>query len=315
MACGLIQEVGSAGAELAVFPEAFLPGYPLWVWFVPPGDTLTLREAYADLVEQAVTIPSPITDQLGAAARAAGVHVAIGLNERNDDASGTTLYNTILYVDAGGRIAGKHRKLIPTTGERLVWAQGDGSTLDVYDLPIGRLGGLICWENYMPLARYAMWARGAQLFAAPTWDHGEPWLSTLRHVAKEGRVYVIGCGTPLRLEHVPDRYSFKQKYLSEAAEWLNPGDSMIVDPDGKILAGPLSKEDGILYAEVDPRAFRGPRFQLDVAGHYARPDVFQLTVNREPRPMLRERSDASPATPFPPESPAPTRKRTRRKSR
>jgi len=285
-ACSLIAEAGARGARLAVFPEGFIPAYPLWVWFIPAGETQALRELYAELLENAVTIPSAATDRLCAAARDAGAHVAIGVNELNAEASGTSLYNTLLYIGADGRILGKHRKLVPTAGERLVHAQGDGSTLEVYDLDVGRLGGLVCWENYMPLARYAMYAWGVQLYVAPTWDRGEPWLSTLRHIAKEGRVYVLGCCSAMRRSDIPDRYAFKAKYLPES-EWLNPGDSAIVDPDGKFLVEPVREREEILYAEVDPRRLSGPRWQLDVAGHYARPDVFQLTVRREARPVMR----------------------------
>jgi nitrilase len=169
----------------------------------------------------------------------------------------------------------------------MVWGQGDGSTLSVVDLPIGKLGGLLCWENYMPLARYSMWAWGTQIFVAPTWDRGEPWISTMRHTAKEGRVYLVSCCSAMRKDDIPDHYSFKQKYLADVAEWLNPGLSLIVDPDGKVLAGPAENLETILYAEVEPDKLTGPRFQLDTAGHYARPDVFSLTVHREPRPMIR----------------------------
>lgn len=285
-ACALIAETGRAGAKLAVFPEGFIPTYPLWTWFIPPYRTQELRELYTKLLDNAVAVPSEETDQLCRAAAAAGVNVVMGVNERNVEASGTTLYNTLLFVGADGRLLGKHRKLIPTAAERIVHAQGDGSTLRVYDLPIGRLGGLICWENYMPLARYAMYAWGAQLYVAPTWDHGEPWISTLRHIAKEGRVYVVGCCTPMRRQDIPDQYEFKRAYLPES-EWINPGDSAIVDPDGKFLVEPVRNREEILYAEVDPRSMRGPRFQLDVAGHYGRPDVFELTVHRNARPMLR----------------------------
>jgi nitrilase len=168
---------------------------------------------------------------------------------------------------------------------------GDGSTLGVYDLEFGRLSCLMCWENYMPLARYAMWAWGAQIHVAPTWDRGEPWISTLRHTAKEGRVYVIGCCSAMRRDDIPDRCAFKQEYLPADLEWINPGLSAIIDPDGKFLAGPVEKEETILYAEVDPREMLGPRFQLDVAGHYSRPDIFQLVVDREERPMIQTLED------------------------
>jgi nitrilase len=285
-ACDLIAEAGQNGARLLVFPEAFIPTYPDWVWAIPPGQNQMLSDLYGELLEQAVAIPSPATDQLCQAARQAGVYVVMGLNERNTAASNASLYNTLLYIDAEGNLLGKHQKLVPTAAERLVWAQGDGSTLEVYDTTLGKLGGLICWENYMPLARYAMYAWGVQIYMAPTWDQGEPWLSSLRHIAKEGRVYVVGCCMTLRKEDIPNRFEFKAKYYAEAGEWINKGDSAILNPDGEIIAGPLHKEEGILYAEIDPQRLRGPKWKLDVAGHYARPDVFQLTVRKDARPMI-----------------------------
>jgi nitrilase len=145
----------------------------------------------------------------------------VGLNERNAEASNASLYNTLLYIDAKGNLLGKHQKLVPTAPERMVWAQGNGSTLGVFDTPFGKLSGLICWENYMPLARYALYAWGVQIYLAPTWDRGEPWLSTLRHIAKEGRVYVVGCSIALHKEDLPDRFEFKSKYYAEAGEWIN----------------------------------------------------------------------------------------------
>jgi nitrilase len=290
-ACDLIREAGANGADLAVFPEAFVPGYPIWTWFIPPGQTHPLRALYAKLLENALTVPGPLTDRLCEAARDAGVTVAMGINERNAEASGTTLFNTILYIGADGSILGKHRKLMPTAGERLIWGQGDGSDLEVYDLPIGRLSGLICWENYMPLARAALWTWGTQILVAPTWDRGEPWISTLRHGAKEGRCVVVGCCSAVHIDHIPDDLDFKSEYLAGKGPWLNPGGSVIVDPDGKILAGPAMEEETILYASVHRDQFTGPRWQLDVAGHYARPDVFQLRVNRLPKPMLTEVHD------------------------
>jgi nitrilase len=290
-ACSLIAQAGARGAKLVVFPECFIPTYPLWVWFIQPVKTRELRDLYTELLDNSISIPSAATDRLGAAARDAAITVAIGVNELNADASGTTLYNTTLIIGSDGEIVGKHRKLVPTVAERFVHGMGDGSTLDVYDLEFGRLSCLICWENYMPLARHAMWAWGAQIHIAPTWDRGEPWLSTLRHTAKEGRVYVIGCCTAMHRDDIPERYAFKKAYLPSDVEWVNPGLSAIIDPDGKVIAGPAEKEETILYAEVDPRDLKGPRFQLDVAGHYGRPDVFQLVVDREERPMVETLED------------------------
>jgi len=289
-ACRLIAEVGNNGASLAVFPEAFVPGYPLWVWRIPSGRSHELRELYAELHANSIAVPSGAVDRLRDAARDSGVTVAIGINERNAEASDSTLFNTLLYVGPDGSVLGKHRKLIPTSGERLVWGRGDGSDLNVYRLPFGRLGGLLCWENYMPLPRYALIAWGCQIYVAPTWDHGEPWLSTMRHIAKEARCFVVGCAMPLHKDDVPDRLRFKDAYLADVTGWINPGDSVIVDPDGKLVAGPAKEEETILYAEVHAEQLSGPRWQLDTAGHYARPDVFELRYHRVPRPILSEDS-------------------------
>src|SRR5919107_1489970 len=285
--CELIAEAAQDnGVRLVVFPEAFIPTYPDWVWRIPPGEHRMLADMYGELLEQSVTIPSPAIERLCQAAKKAGVYVTVGLNERNTEASNASLYNTLLYIDAEGNLLGKHQKLIPTAPERMVWAQGDGSTLEVYETSLGKLSGLICWENYMPLARYALYAWGVQLYLAPTWDRGEPWLSTLRHIAKEGRVDVDGCSMALRKEDIPDRFEFKSKHYSEVEEWINKGGSSIVSPDGKVIAGPLNEEEGIIYAEIDPKQMRGPKWNLDVAGHYARPDVFRLTVSKEDRPVI-----------------------------
>ena len=275
-ACALIAEAGRGGAALAVLPEAFVPAYPLWVWHIPAGKTHELRALYTELVANSVAVPGPETERIGAAARAARTAVVIGVNERNAESSGTSLYNTILFFGPDGQLLGAHRKLVPTAGERLVHGRGDGRTLTAYPLEIGRLGGLVCWENYMPLARYALYQAGVQLYAAPTWDHGEPWLSTLRHIAKEGRCVVIGSCIAMRKDDIPDRYAFK----AGLGEWVNSGESAIIDPDGKIMAGPVREQETILYADVAPAQLVGPRWQLDVAGHYARPDVFELIVRR-----------------------------------
>ncbi|RMG41521.1 MAG: carbon-nitrogen hydrolase family protein [Candidatus Dadabacteria bacterium] len=298
-ACTLIAEVGLAGAKLAVFPEAFIPGYPAWVWFVPPGQTHPLREIYSELQRNSLSLPDSATEKLCLTAKKAGVTVAIGINEKNSETSSTTLYNTLLYIGSDGNVLGKHRKLIPTAGERLVWGQGDGSDLAVYDTPCGKIGGLICWENYMPLARYAMYAWGTQIYVAPTWDRGEPWTSSMRHIAKEGRCFVVGCCQAVHINDIPDRLAVKEKYLSGVEGWLNPGGSLIVDPDGKIVAGPANEEETILYAEIEPDQLIGPKWQLDSVGHYARPDIFKLTVNLTPKPLIEEARETSPQLELP----------------
>jgi len=282
----LVRQAAEEGAQLVVFPEAFLSGYPVWVWFAPAAHTHPLREAYTALHRSSITIPGPETDQLGDLARDTGVTIAIGVNEKNAQGSDSTLFNTLLYIGPDGTILGRHRKLIPTTGERLVWGRGDGDDLDVHHLPFGRVSGLICWENYMPLARYTLAARGVQIYVAPTWDHGEPWLSSMRHVAKECRCFVVSCCQAFHIDDVPDDLPLKQNYLDGVGGWINPGGSVIVDPDGKVVAGPAEQEETILYAEVHPDQLVGPRWQLDIAGNYARPDVFELRVRGPASPAL-----------------------------
>jgi nitrilase len=287
-ACEAIGEAAKNGAKIVVFPEVFVPGYPDWVWVLPASDSAH-RELYGELLDQSVTIPSLATEKLCKAAKAAGVHVVIGVNERNSDASGGSIYNTLLYIDGAGEIMGRHRKLVPTMAERLVWAPGNGSTLDAYDTPYGKLGGLICWENYMPLARYAMYAWGVNVYVAATWDSSDGWVGTLQHIAREGRCAVIGCCIAMTREQVPDRLGFKALYPeaeTEDDQWVNSGNSAIVAPGGKILAGPAFNRETILYAEITPASLREAKFSLDAAGHYARPDVFQLTINRDANEMI-----------------------------
>ena len=290
-ACRLIKQAASEGAELIVFPEAFLPGYPLWVWFIPPGKTYPLRALYTKLHANSISIPGPEMNRLAQAAGEHGVTVAIGVNEKNSEASDSTLFNTLLYLGPSGEVIGKHRKMIPTAGERLVWGQAAGCDLEVFKLPFARVSGLLCWENYMPLARYALTAWGEQIHVAPTWDRGEPWTSTMRHVAKEGRCFVVSACQAFHKDNIPDSLDFKSDYLQDIAGWINPGLSLIADPDGKIVAGPLEEEEGILYADVNQDQLVGPKWQLDTAGHYARPDVFDLRVRRSERPMVSMYTD------------------------
>lgn len=279
-ACDAIAEAGRQGASLVVFPEVFVSGYPDWVWLVPNSHGAVLDELYTRLWESAVSVPDDATDALCRAARDAGVHVAIGVNERNDDASGASLYNSVLMIDDRGTIAGVHRKLVPTGGERLVWAQGDGSTLGVWPTAFARLGTLICWENLMPLARTAMYEGGAQIHLAPTWDKSPSWLDAMRYIAREGGMYVVSCCMALRRDAVAPRFEFAAAY-PEDREWINTGNSCIVDPTGRVIAGPVSGEETILYAELHPGRIPAARRMFDVAGHYARRDVFRFGVRRD----------------------------------
>ena len=285
-ACALIARAGREGARLVVFPEAFIPAYPDWVWTVPGGRRSLLDELYTTLVENSVAVPDQTTRRLARAAKKAGVYVAMGVNERNEEASNASLYNTVVYLDPAGEVMGKHRKLIPTAGERTVWAQGDGSTLEAYDTLLGKVGGLICWENYMPLARQAMYAWGTQIYVAPTWDQSDIWLASMQHIAKEGGMYVIAVCQAFHIDDIPDRFAFKQLYR-EGTGWINRGHSCIVNPRGEVIAGPVDNREEILVAEIDLRQITAAKRMFDVAGHYARPDVFGFAVHRGDRPILR----------------------------
>jgi nitrilase len=284
-ACSLIVEAGRNGARLVVLPEAFVPAFPVWTG-LPHGAAGGHRELYAELLANAVDVPGPVTRQLGEAAREAGSYVVVGINERNADESSGTMYNTLLYFDDEGLLLGKHRKLVPTVLERTVWGQGDGSTLEVFDTALGKLSGLTCWENYMPLARFTLYAGGTQIYVAPTWASSEIWLKTLQHIAFEGSCYVIGCCQAVRASDIPDRYTFKQSRPEAMRDWINVGNSAIVSALG-LLAGPSVCKEETLYADLDMEVLARGKAGLDTAGHYARPDVFQLSVNRSPRPMLR----------------------------
>ncbi len=276
-ACETIHEAAQNGAKLIVFPEAFIPGYPDWVWVIPNSHGAELTPLYVELVENAVSVPDHTTDQLCKAAADNQIYVVMGMNERNSEASNGSLYNSMLLINDKGEIIGKHRKLIPTSAERLVWGQGEGNTLRSYDTDFGKLGGLICWENYMPLARNAIYEAGTQIYVAPTWDKSPNWQLSMQHIAREGGVYLVSVCMALKMQDIPDRFAFKQCY-PEGREWVNTGNSCIIAPHGKIIAGPLEAQEGILYAEIDLRENIAAKRMFDVVGHYARRDVFKFDV-------------------------------------
>lgn len=271
---------------LVVFPEAFVPGYPRGLGF---GTVVGMRQAegrelWRRYWEQGVDVPGPVTETLGEAAREAGVYLAIGVVERE----GHTLYCTLLYFGPDGKLLAKHRKLKPTAAERLIWGEGDGSTLAVVQAEWGRMGGLICWENLMPLARMAMYAQGLDIWLAPTADDREPWQSTLRHIAYEGRCYVIGANQFVNKGMYPPEVRAVDGLGALKGETVSRGGSAIVGPLGHYVAGPLWDEEGILEAELDVGEVSRARFDFDVAGHYARADVFELRVDKRARPAVSE---------------------------
>lgn len=291
----LTREASASGAELVLFPEAFVPAYPRALSFgvVVGSRTDAGRRLFARYNANAVEVPGPATERLGAIARAVGVFLAIGVIER-DQMSGGTLYCTLLYFGPDGQLLGKHRKLKPTAGERLIWGEGDGSTLPVFDTPIGRMGGLICWENYMPLARMAMYRKGVELYLAPTADARDGWQATIRHIALEGRCYVLSCNQYQTKAMYPDDLE-ESDGLDSAPQELCRGGSAIISPLGDYLAGPLYGSEGILYAELDHTALAGSKFDFDVIGHYARNDVFHFSVDETPQTSPSEVRSPEPA--------------------
>jgi len=283
----LIKEAAAGGAKLILFPEAFITGYPRGLSFgaVVGSRTAEGRDLFREYWDAAVDVPGPVTDAIGAAARAADAFVAVGVIERDTSFSGGSLYCSVVFFGSDGTLLGVHRKLKPTASERLIWSEGDGSTMPVLSSPAGRVGALICWENYMPMARMAMYAQGVQILLAPTADARDIWLASIRHVAYEGRCYLLSCNQFVSRSMYPERW-LKLPELSGAGDVITPGRSAIVNPMGEIIAGPLEGREGMLFADIDLADIPRGKFDFDVTGHYARPDVFQLVVNRRPAPAV-----------------------------
>ncbi len=285
----LVAEAGSNGAQLAVFPETWLPGFPVWIERAPGTalwDHQPAKDAFTRLVANAVEVPGPAVEALCEAAAEAGCGVVMGVNERQGGRLSGTLYNTIVYVGADGSLLGKHRKLIPTYAERLIWGQGDGSTLGTFDSSVGRVGGLVCWEHWMPLARHAMHVAGEQVHAALWPEVEEIHQVASRHYAFEARCFVVAVGSVLRRDQVPADLEIFRGDGIDPREHLLAGGSAIIGPDGNYLAGPAGAEETILYADLDTSRIAAEHQTFDPVGHYARPDVFGVTINTTPQTYL-----------------------------
>jgi nitrilase len=278
----LTAAASKGGAKLVVFPEAFISAYPKGLDFGARVGMRTAqgRDDFRKYFDSAIDVPGLATEQLGRTARENGVYLVIGIIERDIG----TLYCTVVFFAPDGTFLGKHRKLMPTAMERLIWGFGDGSTLPVYDTPYGKLGAVICWENYMPLLRMAMYFKGIQLYCAPTADDRDTWIPTMQHVALEGRCFVLTACQHLRRGDCPPDYAAVQG--DDPKTVIMRGGSAIIGPLGQVLAGPLFNEDGILIAEIDPADISRGKYDFDVVGHYARPDVFRLHVNEKPAPPV-----------------------------
>jgi len=273
----LIQEASAQKAKLILFPEVFIPGYPRGLSFgtVVGSRSEAGRQQFLSYWENAIEVPGPETIELGRMAKEAGAYVVIGVTER--DTLSDSLYCSLIYFSDKGLLMGKHRKVKPTAAERIIWGEGDGQDLNVFDTPNGKMGGLVCWENYMPLARMALYQQGIEIYLAPTADCRDSWQATLSHIACEGRCYVLGCNQFVTKEKYPSDY---QAEIEDQPSLMCSGGSVIISPMGKVLAGPLFDKEGILYADIDQREIIKSKMDFDVIGHYARPDIFEFHVKK-----------------------------------
>jgi nitrilase len=286
----LAAQAARKGARLVLFPEAFVSAYPRGLDFgaVVGSRTDRGREDFRRYWESSVDVPGPAVGALSRTARSNRIYLVIGVVERDRG----TLYCTVLFFAPDGRYLGKHRKIMPTASERLVWGFGDGSTMPVYDTPLGKIGAVICWENYLPLMRAAMYAKGVEIYCAPTADARDSWLVTVRHIAVEGRCFVLSANQFNRRSDFPPDYPLAGGKNPDAV--LNRGGSCIVDPFGNFLAGPNLEGEAILVAEIDRAQIVRGKFDLDVVGHYARPDIFELHVDeRAKRPVTTRGAGAA----------------------
>jgi nitrilase len=277
------------GAQLVVFPEVFVPGTPVWI------DTQPIWDGDADwfrlLADNAVVVPSPATERLASVARKHKVWLVVGVEER--EPHGGTIYNAVLYFSPDGTLVEKHRKLMPTGSERTVWGMGDGSTLRTMETPFGRIGGLICWENYMPLARFHLYAQGIDVWLAPTLATGDAWVASMQHLARENRMFVVGVNPVLHVDQLPEGFPHRdrlvpQQFADDRDGWVEEGNTVIVGPSGDILAGPIRRREETVMADLDLGLVRSARRVFDPVGHYNRPDVFRLYVDTSAHPAVVE---------------------------
>lgn len=283
LAIDAIAQAAANGATLIVFPEAFITGYPAWIWRLRPGtDHAACAALHKKLVLQASTVSGSELADLYQAAKTHAITVVCGLQELDAAGSQTTLFNTVLCIDQHGVVQNKHRKLVPTNAERMIWGQGDGSGLKVVPTNAGNIGALICWENYMPLARYTLYAQGLQVYIAPTYDSGDMWISSMRHIARESGCWVISANNAFQAADLGTDILATTAAYPDLQEWVNPGDSVVIAPGGEIVAGPWRCQQGIFYADIDLSAVIDARRSLDVAGHYARADLFKLDFSPNP---------------------------------
>lgn len=283
IAVNAVAAAAAGGARLIVFPEAFIPGYPAWIWRLRPGGDMALSERlHRALLENAVNLANDDLGPLREAAREHQVTVVCGINERDAAFSRGTLYNTVVTLGADGSVLNRHRKLTPTNPERMVWGQGDATGLKSVDSACGRVGALICWENYMPLVRYALHAQGVDVYIAPTYDSGDRWIATLQHIAREAGCWVVGSGVAFRASDICGAAPGMTDLYPSADEWINAGDSAVIAPSGKVVVGPLRNDVGVLYADIDSQDIVNARRTLDVTGHYSRSDLFSLHVHTGP---------------------------------
>ncbi len=276
----LMADAAGEGCKLVIFPESFIPGYPAGLGFgtVVGSRTEEGRDQYEEYWQNSVEVGDKYTTKLAEQAKKLDIFLVIGVTEK--DPISKSLYCTILYFSPKGKLIGKHRKLKPTAAERLVWGEGDGSTLVTYNTELGKIGGLICWENYMPLARMAMYKKGIEIYIAPTADSRDTWQSTMEHIACEGRCYVIGCNQYFTKNDYPKH--LQHELAADRPDVLSRGGSVIVSPMGEVLAGPLYNKEGILTAEIDLAQVTRSRMAFNVIGHYSRDDVFKYKAKGQP---------------------------------